>query len=75
MKFKYILIRILSDGVIKVADFGLAEDLYTAEYFKQTQDPNHPIKLPVKWMALESIHYGKFNEKTDIVSMHVQLIQ
>ena len=75
MKFKYILIRISSDGVIKVADFGLAEDLYTAEYFKQTQDPNHPIKLPVKWMALESIHYGKFNEKTDIVSMHVQLIQ
>ena len=60
--------RISSEGVIKVADFGLAEDIYTVEYFKQSHDDaGGPVKLPIKWMALESIHYGKFNEKTDVV--------
>ena len=56
------------EGVIKVADFGLAEDIYTADYFKQSRDSDEPIKLPIKWMALESIHFGRFNEKTDVVS-------
>ena len=51
-------------GIIKVADFGLSESLYTNEYyFKQTSDSNSHVKLPIKWMALESIHYGKFSEK------------
>ena len=56
------------EGVIKVADFGLAEDIYTADYFKQSRDSDEPIKLPIKWMALESVHFGRFNEKTDVVS-------
>ena len=46
------------EGVIKVADFGLADDIYTADYFKQSRDSDEPIKLPIKWMALESIHLG-----------------
>ena len=40
-------------GIIKVADFGLSECLYTKEYFKQTSDSNLHVKLPIKWMALE----------------------
>ena len=60
--------RISSDGIIKVADFGLAEDVYTTEYFKQERSSDDSVKLPLKWMALESIHYGKFSEKTDVVS-------
>ena len=51
-----------------MADFGLAEDIYTADYFKQSRDSDEPIKLPIKWMALESIHFGRFNEMTDVVS-------
>ena len=54
-------------GIIKVADFGLSESLYTKDYYKQTSDSNSHVKLPIKWMALESIHYGKFSEKTDVV--------
>ena len=64
----YIFGRISHDGIIKVADFGLAEDIYTAQYFKLTKDSDEPVKLPIKWMALESIHFGKFSEKTDVVS-------
>ena len=53
-------------GLIKVSDFGLAEDIYSQSYFRQSQSG---IKLPLKWMALESITQGKFNEKTDVVIM------
>ena len=64
---KFSFPRISSDFVIKVADFGLAEDIYTTEYFKQSKDSDEPVKLPIKWMASESIHFGKFSEKTDVV--------
>ena len=59
--------RISGEGIIKVADFGLSEDVYTTEYFKQDRSADESVKLPLKWMALESIHYGKFSEKTDVV--------
>ena len=58
-----------ANGVIKVADFGLAEDIYTGNYFRHHKDSSNQIKLPIKWMALESIHDGLFTEKTDVVYM------
>jgi len=57
--------RINSDGVIKVADFGLAEELYTKDYFRQ--DKSDTVRLPFKWMAPESLKDGVFSEKTDVV--------
>jgi hypothetical protein len=52
--------------MIKVADFGLAETMDpTREYFRLSEDTD--IKLPVKWLAIESIADGKFSEKTDVV--------
>ena len=64
--------RISSDGIIKVADFGLSEDIYESEYFKQPKESKEKVKLPLKWMAPESIHYRTFNEKTDVVSHHIE---
>ena len=61
-------------GIIKVADFGLSESLYTKDYFKQNSDSKSHVKLPIKWMALESIHYGKFSEKTDVVCKNSTMI-
>ena len=53
--------------VIKVADFGLSESIDASkEYFRQ--DQNTIIKLPVKWLAIESISDGVFSEKSDVVS-------
>ena len=60
--------RISSSGIIKVADFGLTEDIYFTGYFRQMNNENIPVKLPLKWMAIESIHDGLFNQKTDVVS-------
>ena len=54
--------------VIKVADFGLSESIDTnKDYFRQNQDS--AVKLPIKWLALESINDGVFSERTDVVSI------
>ena len=58
-------IRLDSDGNIKVGGFGLAEDVYSCGYFRQEDIKN--IRLPYKWMALESLAYELFSEKTDVV--------
>ena len=54
--------------MIKVADFGLAESMDTTkEYFRQDNDV--AIKLPIKWLAPESINDGVFSEKSDVVKL------
>ena len=50
---------------VKVADFGLARDIYTTEYYRVDQKTT----LPIKWMAVESLLDGYFDEKTDVVCM------
>ena len=55
-----------SNSVIKVADFGLSEDVYARNYFRQGKEEGE-VKLPVRWMALESLQDGIFTEKTDVV--------
>ena len=57
--------RVASDMTIKVGDFGLARQLYSKDYYKL----RHHAKVPIKWMPLESIHDGIFNEKTDVVCL------
>ena len=52
-----------------MGDFGLSEEIYTTNYFRQREETS--VKLPVKWMALESLLDGIFSEKTDVVSISV----
>ena len=60
--------RIDSGFVIKVADFGLSESIDTSKnYFRKTEEDT--IKLPIKWLAIESINDGIFSEKTDVVCL------
>lgn len=50
------------DYVMKIADFGLARDIYeTDEYIKETVG-----MLPVKWMAPESLFEKKYTVKSDV---------
>ena len=58
--------RIDHQGIIKVSDFGLSKCLYEKMYFRQ--DESDEVKLPTKWMAIESIDDGIFSEKTDVVT-------
>ncbi|XP_048252832.1 hepatocyte growth factor receptor-like [Haliotis rufescens] len=54
----------------KVADFGLARDIYEKDYYSSD---NKKTKLPVKWMALESLEKGTYNAKSDVWSFGVVL--
>ena len=59
--------------MIKVADFGLSESIDTTkEYFRQ--DHEAIVKLPIKWLAPESINDGVFSEKSDVVSVEFSQI-
>ena len=58
--------RIDMNFVIKVADFGLAESVETKEYFRE--DKSSHIKLPLRWLAPESMNDYVFSEKSDVVS-------
>ncbi len=59
--------RLDSNGDLKVGDFGLAEDVYAQGYFRQSEAEG--VKLPYKWLAMESLSDAIFNEKTDVVRM------
>ncbi len=52
--------------MIKVADFGLSQILGPEEEFFQQKDEDS-VKLPMKWLAIESINERMFSEKTDVV--------
>ena len=58
--------RIDSYFVIKVADFGLTESVAANEKYVR-MSPDNKVKVPVKWMAIESLSDGIFSEKTDVV--------
>ena len=62
--------RIDHDGVIKVADFGLTEDMYGTNYFRRgTREGEDEEKVPIKWMAPESLEEDIYTEATDVVSL------
>ena len=62
-----LLSRIDKRGVIKVADFGLTEDMYDRNYFRHDKSEEGCEKVPIRWMAPESIESDVYNERTDIV--------
>ena len=66
--------RIDSHLVIKITDFGLSEDVFVRNYFRQGTS-EEIVKLPVKWMAPESLSDGHFSEKSDVVSYQTSLIE
>lgn len=57
--------RLDESYTVKVADFGMARDVFDKEYYS-VQD-HRKAKLPVKWMAIESLQTQKFTSKSDVV--------
>ena len=51
---------------MKVADFGLTRDLFEKQYFS-TNLKEKRGKMPIKWMALESLEEFVFTTKSDVV--------
>ena len=68
----FCLSRIDLHGIIKVADFGLTEDMYGTNYFrrqKRESESGSEEKVPIRWMAPESIDNNIYNESSDVVSI------
>ena len=57
--------RLDDDLRVKVADFGLSRDLY--DFTNVYQSTARNAKLPVKWMAPESIENRQYTSKSDVV--------
>ncbi|GBP62708.1 ALK tyrosine kinase receptor [Eumeta japonica] len=53
--------------VVKIADFGMARDVYRSEYYKK----GGKAMLPIKWMPPEAYIDGIFTIKTDVWSFGV----
>ncbi|XP_022099343.1 hepatocyte growth factor receptor-like isoform X2 [Acanthaster planci] len=53
---------------VKIADFGLSRDIYERDYYSAK---DKTAKLPVRWMALESLERNVYNTKTDVWSFGV----
>ena len=63
--------RIDRNGVMKVADFGLTEVMYGTNYFRRRKSvTGSDEKVPIKWMAPESIENDVYTEATDVVSIY-----
>ncbi|XP_019615826.1 PREDICTED: fibroblast growth factor receptor homolog 1-like [Branchiostoma belcheri] len=64
-------ILICGKGTAKIADFGLARDVYAVGYHRQDRGD---ALLPLKWMAPESLkNEARFTHKSDVWSFGVLL--
>ncbi|CAH1265024.1 FGFR3 [Branchiostoma lanceolatum] len=66
-------VLITEDGVAKLADFGLARDVYATTVYVHTTHLGQDDLLPLKWMALESLRDGVFTSQSDVWSFGVLL--
>ena len=58
-----------------MADFGLTEDMYGTNYFRQKKsESGSEEKVPIRWMAPESIEDNMYTESSDVVcTLYVQV--
>ncbi|XP_065203167.1 fibroblast growth factor receptor homolog 1-like isoform X2 [Planococcus citri] len=62
-------ILVTADYTMKIADFGLTRNVSNSEYYKKTTDG----RLPIKWMAPETLFDNKYSIKSDVWSYGVLL--
>ena len=63
-KFKHCFCAILSipdHDTVKLGDFGLSREVEEQSYYKASKG-----KLPIKWMAPESINFRRFTAASDV---------
>ena len=56
--------------VVKISNIGLIQEAYLSDYYRV---PNCDSQLPVRWMPIEAILYGKMGHESDIWSYGIVL--
>lgn len=62
-------VLVSEDRIMKIADFGLARDLHSQDYYRKTSEG----RLPVKWMAPEALFHGVYTSQSDVWSFGILL--
>ena len=53
-----------------MADFGMTENMYASNYFRRDKsEGGSEERVPIRWMAPESIENDIYNQNTDVVSI------
>ncbi|XP_065215125.1 plexin-A4-like [Planococcus citri] len=60
-------VLVCEDYSLKIADFGLARSMRNKDYYRKTTNG----KLPVKWMAPESLSLGFYTTQSDVWSFGI----
>lgn len=55
-------VLVCDDYIVKIADFGLARDLQESDYYRK----NTNGRLPIKWMAPESLRDKFYDSQSDV---------
>ncbi|XP_078619633.1 fibroblast growth factor receptor 4-like [Branchiostoma floridae x Branchiostoma japonicum] len=66
-------VLVTDDNVAKLADFGLARDVYTDTMYVRTHQAGRDEPLPLKWMSLEALRDGEYTCQSDVWSFGVLL--
>ncbi|XP_066536535.1 tyrosine-protein kinase receptor TYRO3 [Hoplias malabaricus] len=54
---------------VRVADFGLSKQIISSDYYRQRV----AIRMPIKWMAIESLSESIYTSKSDVWSFGVTM--
>ncbi|XP_055678918.1 tyrosine-protein kinase receptor torso [Lutzomyia longipalpis] len=64
-------VLVCEDNIVKISDFGLSRDVYQENMYKKVGNG----KLPIKWLALESLTHQVYTSQSDVWSYGVLLYE